>query len=1047
MKSRLYTLSTFFTFFLVCFLSTAALSQSRVVSGKVTIDEAGSTLPGVTVMVKGSSQGTVTDIDGAYSIEVPGPESVLVFSYIGYGLQEAPVGTSNIIDILLVENTEILQEVVITALGIKKEKAKLGYAMQEVNGESIQKATEANVATSLTGRVAGLAIYTKTNLYENPEILLRGKGTLVVIDGVPTETDFWNISSSDIESINVLKGTAAAALYGSLGINGAIMITTKKGKSGDNGVEISFSSSNQWHAGFIKIPEVQREYGMGWNGQYSFVDGRGGGLYDDYGYVYGPKLNQPDPGTPSGFVEITQWNSPRDPVTGELVPLPWITRSESNLKKFLRNEFLTTDNISIAGKTERSDYRISLSHLYQKGQVPNTQLNATTATLAGSLKLTDRLKTEAVISYNRQFSPNYPSAGYGADNYFYNINLWMGPEVDIDDMRDYWQAGKENIQQKTYNYTWYNNPWYLANEYLKSYTNDVVTGQVNLTYDFTSDLQFMLRSGITTSSVFTDRKTPYSFIYYSSGASPQGNYSADRSTRFQVVTDALLTWNKNLFKDLEVTISAGASNRFNSFSAQSSNTVGLNIPGFYNLSNSISPAQTSNSLTEKEVSSVYGYADLNYKRMIYVGVTGRNDWTSALQKPYNSFFYPSVTLGIVFSEMFKMPDFITYAKVRGAWANVSTDPAAYYTLPTYYTGVPGSPNTRWDGNLPLGLPGALIAPDIKPNQTISQEYGAELRFLKNRLGLDFTYFTYDDKNFIVQAPVSQASGYTSRLVNGGIVNRKGIEVVLSLTPVKTQNLRWDITANYSEAHSYRKEFYGGLDQLEGVEVGGREDIYRGWAWQRSPDGKIVTINGRPQYIDHVINLGYSDPDWVWGVTNQISWKNFSLGFLLDGRVGGKMFNGVEAKLYEGGTHPATANHYRDESYAGQATYLMEGVVVTEGSAEWDVQGNIISDTRKFAPNETKVKYIDHLFDNYVNGITEANLYDRTFGKLREVTLTWYMPSKFLEKSPFKTANISFVGRNLFIWTKVPFMDPDGYSDFSLSEPTYRNIGFNLNCTF
>lgn len=1016
-------------------------AQTRTISGKVTMDAAGTTLPGVSIIVKNTDNGTITDLDGSFSIEVPGPDAVLVFSYVGYATREYVVGTQSRFDVMMIEDSKVLQEVVVTALGIKKEKAKLGYATQEVGGENLQKATEANVATSLTGRVAGLTVFTKSNLFENPEILLRGKATLVVIDGVPTQTDFWNISASDIESVSVLKGTAAAALYGSLGINGAIMITTKKGKSGDNGVEVTFSSSNQWQAGFLKIPDVQTEYGMGWNGQYAFVDGKGAGLYDDYGYVYGPKLNQPDPSTPSGFVEITQWNSPRDPVTGELVPLPWVTRSQSNLKKFLRSEFITTDNLSIAGKNERGDYRLSLSHLYQKGQVPNTHLNATTGSMAGSLKLTERMRAEGTISYNRQYSPNYPSAGYGADNYFYNIVLWLGPEVDINDMRNYWQEGKENIQQHTYNYTWYNNPWYLANEYLKAYTNDVVTGQANLTYDFTKNLKFMLRTGVTSSNVFTDRKTPYSFIYYSSGASPQGNYRVDRNATFQVTTDALLTWNKQFFKDLELTLSGGASHRFNSYSGSSSNTVGLNIPDFYNLSNSISPAQTSNFLYEKEVKSAYGYADLNYKRMVYLSVTGRNDWTSALQTPYNSFFYPSATLGLVFSEMFKMPDFLSYAKIRGAWANVSTDPAAYYTLPTYYTGV------RWDGNLSLGLPGSLIAPDIKPNQTISQEYGADLRFLKSRIGVDFTYFTYDDKNFIVQAPVSQASGYTSRLVNGGIVNRKGIEVVLTLTPFKSDHLRWDITANYSHAHSYRKEYYNGEDILDGVKVGERTDVYRGWAWQRSPDGKIVTVGGRPQYIDHPINLGYLDPDWVWGAGSNLTWKNFNLSFLFDGRVGGKMYNGVEAKLYEGGTHPATANHYRDESYAGQATWLLDGVVVTDGSATWDVQGNLVSDTRKFAPNETKVKYIDYLFDTYVNGIDESVLFDRTFVKLREVTLTWQAPKQWLEKTPFKSLNFSLIGRNLLLFTKVPFMDPDGYTGLSLSEPTYRNVGVNFGCGF
>jgi TonB-linked SusC/RagA family outer membrane protein len=1024
------------------FLPLLAFSQTRTLQGRVTLGATADPAVGATVQVKGAGSGVVTDLDGRYSISVPGPDAVLVFSYLGFVTQEVAAGNGPALDLVLQEDASALKEVIVTALGIKKEKAKLGYAAQEISGEPLRKATEANVATSLTGRVSGLAVSTKSTLYENPQILLRGKATLVVVDGVPTKTDFWNISADDIESLSVLKGTAAAALYGALGINGAIMITTKKGKSdGKDGVEVTLNSSTQLHAGFIRIPETQDQYGMGWNGQYAFVDGRGGGTFDDYGYVYGPKLNQRDPSTASGFVEIPQYNSSIDPATGQRVPLPWITRSKANLRKFLRNEMLTTNNVSVAGKGERGDYRISLSHLFQRGQVPNTELNSTTASLAGGLKVSKRIKAEATVSYNRQYSPNYPSAGYGADNYFYNILLWMGPDVDVNDLRNYWQPGKEDVQQLTYNYTWYNNPWYLANEYLKQYTNDVVLGQANLTWDFTDHLKFMVRSGITTSNVFTDRKTPYSFIYYSSGASPLGNYNVERSNSFQVISDALLTYSRSFNEDWELTLSAGASHRFNSFSDLRSNTVGLNIPGHFNLSNSISPVQTFNNLQEKEVSSAYGYADLGYKRMVYLGFTGRNDRTSALQKPYNSFFYPSATAAVVLSEMLPLPKWFSYLKVRGAWANVSTDPDPYYTLPTYSTG------TRWAGNLSLALPGGLIAPDIKPNQTLSQEYGAELKFAGNRVGIDFTYFTYNDRNFIIEAPVSLASGYNSRLVNGGEVNRRGAELTLTATPIKRGTLRWDLTANLSRAHSYRSSYYGGDTLLDGVKIGERIDVYRGWAWQRSPDGKIVTANGRPQYIDHVINLGHLDPDLVFGIGSQISWKGFTLGFLIDGRVGGKMYNGVEAKLYEGGMHPGTANKFRDESYAGEATWLLEGVEVADGAALWDEQGRLVSDTRRFVPNATKVKYIDHLFDTYVNGIDEAVLYDRTFAKLREVTLTYVLPAAKLRKTPFKEANISIIGRNLLLWSKVPFMDPDGYTGLSLAEPTYRNVGVNLNFKF
>jgi hypothetical protein len=342
----------------------------------------------------------------------------------------------------------------------------------------------------------------------------------------------------------------------------------------------------------------------------------------------------------------------------------------------------------------------------------------------------------------------------------------------------------------------------------------------------------------------------------------------------------------------------------------------------------------------------------------------------------------------------------------------------------------------------------LIQSDIRPNTTLSQEYGTELRFLKNVIGIDFTYFTYIDKDFAITAPVSTASGYNNQLVNGDKINRKGIELTVTATPVKTKNVKWDISANYSKVHSYVNEYYAG-DSIRGaVKVGERTDVYRSWDWERSPDGKIVYgSNGLPIYIDDVVNIGHTDPDYIFGITNAISYKNLSLSFSFDGRIGGIMYNGLEQKLYEGGMHPGTANSYRDDAYAGKKTYVGDGVVVTSGSVQYDVQGNIVSDSRKFAPNTTAVNYIDWIFATYVNGIAGADIYKRSFVKLREVVLSYNAKPGLLRKTPFTSASISVTGRNLLLFTDVPFMDPDGYSETSLAEPTYRNIGVNINLKF
>jgi TonB-linked SusC/RagA family outer membrane protein len=1021
------------------------------VRGRV-LDRDNQPMAGVSVNVKNKNIGTTTSSNGDFTITVEKGDQIVVSS-VGHEPQEFTIIDNAPLAVILQSTQQTLDEVfVTTALGIKKEKRKTTYAMQEVKGSAIEKAREPNVVSALTGRIAGLSIQTKSTMYENPEIKLRGGKTLVVIDGVPAQTDFWNINPDDIDNINVLKGTAATALYGSLGINGAIMITTKKGKAGANGIEVTFNSSNQFQAGFLRLPEAQTTYGMGWNGQYAYKDGRGGGLYDDYGYVYGPKLNVPDASTASGFVELPQYNSPIDPNTGEPVPLPWITRSQSNLKKFLRNEFLTTDNISIAGKNDRGDYRISFTHFYQKGQVPNTQLNSSTLSMAGGLKVNDKLRIEATMSFNKQYSPNYPETGYGPDNLFYNILLWMGPEVDINDMRNYWVTGKENIEQDTYNYTWYNNPWFLAYERLRSYNADVIQSQANATYDFTKDLSLMVRTGASVNNNTRTIKTPWSFINYGNSRAPFGNFEQRKRSQLRIVTDALLTYKKSFLKDFDAVISVGGSTRFDQFTELNSNTNGLAVPAVYNLGNSINPVQSTNVLTEKQVNSALGYAELSWKNQIFLNVSGRNDWSSALQKPNNSFFYPSASVGIIASEMVKLPSVISFLKFRGSWANISTDiidiapddpnvHPEYATLPVYVNG------TRWNGQSSLNLPGRLISSSILPNKTISHEYGAEIRFLNNRIGADFTYYNYLDRDFVVRAPISEASGFGELVLNGDRVNRKGIELVLTANPVRTKDLKWDVAFNYSRHRSIQKEFYGGDSIRNLVQVGGRTDVLGGYKWQRTPDGQVINDGGIPQYVNAYTMLGYQNPDYEAGITNTISYRNFTFSFQFDGRIGGKLINGVEAKMYEGGMHKSTVNSFRDDAYNGVDNFVGPGVKVISGEAEYDAFGRLVSDTRKFEKNDVPVNYITWLFASYTNGIDDAVLYKRTFIKLREVVLTYSIGPKLLMRTPFKSANLSVVGRNVLLFTKVPYMDPDGYTGLTLAEPSYRNIGVNLNLKF
>ncbi|RZL61984.1 MAG: SusC/RagA family TonB-linked outer membrane protein, partial [Pedobacter sp.] len=446
----------------------AAVQVPRIIKGHVT-DMDNMSIPGVSVLIKGTNTGTVTNQEGDFSIKAD-DGAVLVFKSIGYQVKEVSVGEASAYQIQLMEDSKALSEVVVTALGIKKERAKLGYVVQEVQGENLVKAREPNIINSLTGRVAGLNITNSTDLFQDPGISLRGRKPLVVIDGIPDQSaDLYRVNADDVESVTVLKGANASALYGSIGQNGAIMITTKRGKGKDLSIDVN--SSTQIQPSFIRIPEVQTEYGAGFKGKYTYVDGSGGGP-EGSGWIWGPKLDQPDPSTASGFFETPQFNSPRNPVTGQLVPLPFLSRGKNNVKDFFQTGLITSNNISITQSGEKGAFRASASHIYQKGIVPNTDLNNTSFNVSGNYKLSDAFTLDARLNYNRQYTKNFPETGYGPTNYLYNLILWTGADVSVEDLRDYWVPGKEGNQQRNYNTSYYNNPYFQAYEYLRGYDKD-----------------------------------------------------------------------------------------------------------------------------------------------------------------------------------------------------------------------------------------------------------------------------------------------------------------------------------------------------------------------------------------------------------------------------------------------------------------------------------------------------------------------------------------------------------------------------------------------
>lgn len=1019
--------------------------EEKTISGKVT-DAKKQALPGVSIMVKGTNRGTITNDNGDFQIKVSEGQVLSIF-FTGYIQQQITVDKTTFYQVTLLDDEKKLSEIVVTALGIKKEKAKLGYSAQEVKGADLVKARESNVISSLTGRVAGLTIRNSTDLFQDPEMSLRGRKPLIVIDGIPDQSaDLFKINADDVESMTVLKGATASALYGSIGENGAIMITTKRGGSKDMSVE--FNSSTQFQTSFIRIPKVQSTYGNGDAGQYAYIDGLGSGP-EGGGWIWGPKLDQRDASTPSGYFETTQFNSPVDPVTGQLKPLPFLSRGKDNVKNFFRTGVISSNNLSFTKSSDKGSFRASVSHIYQQGIVPNTDLKNTSFNIAGNYNLSDAFSMNARISYNKEYTKNFPETGYGPTNYLYNLILWTGPDVDVRDLRNYWQPGKEGVQQRHFNTSYYNNPYFQAYEYMRGYDKDNTFGSVDLNYKISPSFTAKFRNGINVYGLNRNYNEPKSYIGY--GNKSRGQYTIKTENYFDIVSDLIVDYNHTFSDKFKVHAQGGAANYYRNFKYGTSSTDGLTIPGFYNLSNSTSPVSAVNFLEERRTRSFYGVIDLELYNALYISVTGRNDKISTLPIANNSFFYPSLTGALIISHLVKLPEWFSFLKARGSVSRISsgtlgvnantTNPYTYDYLQSYNKGV------IWNNVPSLTYGNQIKDPSLHPQTSDSWEAGADARFFGNRLGFEFTYFQTKDYNNITAVPVSLGSGFETKLKNGNVYQRRGIEIVATANPIRKADFRWDVTLNVSTYRRYLKEISGNTPRLNSLKEGDRTDRIFASVYQTDRSGNVVyNANGFPLQDNYRRFVGNQDPDLIYGIENSFSYKNFSLRFLVDGRIGGMIYSTTNQKMWWGGTNPGTVNQFRDDANAGKSTYVGKGVVVTGGTISYDANGDIVSDTRTFAPNTQAVDYVSYMKTTSNGANNNYNYFSQTFLKLREVTLTWRVPGNWLKGSFFRSAEVAAVGRNLLLFSKMPNVDPDAGVD-NLQTPSTRSMGFNVNLKF
>jgi len=993
----------------------------ETIKGKV-VDETGAVIIGASVILKGTKIGATTDANGNFAINAS-PGETLVVSYIGYISREITIGDSKEYSISLQPSSNNLTDVVVTALGIKRSEKSLGYAVQKVSGKDLQTVKGVDVGTSLTGRVSGLVVKNSTEFNARPTIELRGEAALLVIDGVPYgNMSLRDVPTDDIESMDILKGPTASALYGSRASGGVLLITTKKGNS-SKGLAIDVNSNIMASLGYLAIPEVQSSYARGQNGVL------------DNDYVWGPKL---DAGTTA-----RDWN----PFTKQFEDnRPLISKGKDNLKNFMNTGIILNNNLSIAQSGENGSFRIGLNNIYNKGQFPNQNLNMFNLTMAGEMKINDKFKLEGHMGVSRRWADQVWGGGYGNQGYLYQLVMWTGTEYDIRDYKDYWKEPNKT-QNWMYN-NWYDNPYLIAYEKLNGIQTNTVNANVTANYQFSKDLNLLVRLGYDNYNNKTTFRNPTANIYSTRGGAVDGSgwnakglYSVQDSRGFSTNDDVILSYKKKLNKFSVDALAGGTIYYWIDESLSGTTKNGLISPTFYSLAGSVEPPTVSQGYSTRQINSLFGRASIGYDDAIFVDFTGRNDWNSAQPKSSRSYFYPSVGSSIVISELVKLPKVIDMFKIRGSWAVFKTALNVYATNRNYNT-----TTGAWNTLNSASYPSSLLGSNLLPSSQRTYEIGAAGYMFKKRLHFDVAYFNKYYYNQQVSTSIPSSSGFSSTLVNTQeTYERRGLEVTVDGSVVKNKNFEWYSTINWSKQHRY----YVNLDPVYSaddlwVKKGERLDTYTDNYWLKDPNGSVIYESGYPVWSDYVKKLGYGEPDFSFGFINSFTYKNWNLGVNIDGRIGGLMYNYIYDKMFDSGTAPKTDNIYRyNQVVLGQNNYVGQGVKVVSGGVTYDKYGQITSDTRKYAVNDETVGYQDYA-QWYRGG--DARVQNESFVKLREVSLGFNVPSKFAGKLGMRSASLSLTAQNLFMWTNFKYSDPDVDTE-NLNSPSMRMVGFNLKVGF
>lgn len=1010
---------------LVVMGSATIVMAQRTVRGTVSSDS-GEPLVGASVVVKGTSVGTTTNLDGQYSIQVPAGSDVLMVSYTGFTTKDVTIGASNVVDVSLSEGV-VLETAVVTALGISRDEKGLGYAVQTVGSEQIERSGNANMLNSLTGKVAGVQITSSSGAAgASANVLIRGAASLTgnnqplyVVDGVPidnsqngTENTLWGVAYSnraidinpdDIASISVLKGGAATALYGMRAANGVIMINTKSGTAGKMRVDVNSSFSIEQ---VNKLPEMQNTYSQGVNG----------GLNLTTTSVWGPKISSLayDPSAPSLYYPQGTLKLASDIQQGGIP-----AETYDNVGNFFRTGYTYNNNISFSGGNDRSDYHFSVGNINQTGVVPNNSWERTSAALRGSYAFNSRLRTTARVAYSRsggtriQQGSNTSGVMLALMRMPMNFDNTGGVDPESNKLAYELPDGR---QRNAYAGGGYDNPFWTAYNNPTEDEVDRIMSWAQIDYKFTDWLSAMYRVG---NDFYSDRRKV--IIARNSRTAPNGRIIEDQISNNDFNSDLIVKINPRINEDFGLNILLGNNlfgTKLNNLRVQGDN---LAILGFYNMSNSATQT-TAQFINRKRTSALYADLGVDFRNMVYLNVTLRNEKSTTLPDGNNSFFFPSFNGSFILTELpaLSNSNILSFAKLRGSWSKIANDAPPFNTAQLF---VRGSVTDGWTSTNPLVFPGfgvnsfniseSLANPNLKPEFATSREVGIDLRFWKNRLGIDFTYYNNLHEDLILSVPVAQSSGATAAVLNAGSMENVGYELLINANPVRSGKFNWDISLNWTKnvnevlelAEGVNNVFLGGFvgSQTRAVKGEPYGSVF-GDGWVRHANGQVlIGDNGFPSAAGQDKNIGNVLPNWLLGITNTVSYGNVSLSFLLDIKNGGYMWNGTRGAMLFFGTHKDTEDRERtDYVFDGVRADGSKNTIQVQKGENWHRlgQGSGFS-----GPAEDYVEQTDWV-------------------RLRELTLSWRLKKDWVSKARVSDAELFFTGRNLWLSTPYSGIDPE-----------------------